>query len=48
MANALDVKCPHCGAEPGQPCIDLATQEIQVAPCRIRKQLALGHPIEGV
>jgi hypothetical protein len=45
--TALEVKCPNCGAESGQPCVDKSTGETREAPCRIRHQLALGHPIEG-
>jgi hypothetical protein len=42
--TALEVKCPNCGAEPGQPCVDKATGEQRDGPCRIRHQAALGHP----
>lgn len=23
--NPLDIKCPYCGAEPGQPCVNTLT-----------------------
>ena len=45
--DTLDVKCPNCGAEPGQPCVDTTTGEPREAPCRIRKQVALGHGPEA-
>jgi hypothetical protein len=45
--TALEVKCPICGADVGQPCVDKATGESKEAPCRIRQQAALGHPTEG-
>jgi hypothetical protein len=41
--DPLEVKCPYCGAEPGQPCVDKDTGEPKAAPCRVRKQVALGH-----
>lgn len=45
--NALDVACPNCGAEIGRPCIDASTGEPKEAPCRVRKQVALGHGEEA-
>jgi hypothetical protein len=45
---ALGVVCPNCGAASGQPCVDRETGESREAPCRIRKQAALGHSTEGV
>lgn len=45
---ALSVACSNCGAALGQPCVDPSTGEPKAAPCRVRKQAALGHSIEGV